>query len=135
MSILTALTSHLLAHSGLATLVSTRVYPEKLPASTTNNPNQMPLVTFQLMDEVIATTHNYHNLFYARMQLNAWGGTYKSAHVTADQIHAALDGYRGAMGDQSVHVGGCFRKSKRDASDENVELFMVEQIYMINYTE
>lgn len=135
MSLLTALTSHLLNHAGLSALIGTRVYPEKMPASTSATPNTMPLVTYQLIDEPMVTTHTNNNLFMARVQIDAWGGSYKSAHAVADQVFLALQGYRGAMGDQSVEVGGCFRNAKRDQSNEDVELFRVIQDFVINWKE
>jgi hypothetical protein len=135
MSILSALTKHLLDHAGLSALVGTRIYPDTIPASTSETPNQLPLIVYKLLDEPVIPTHDHQNLYTARVQLDAWGGSYKSKHAVADQIMAAIDGYKGAMGDGSVYVGGCFRKGKRDNDNENVGLFRVEQIFAINYNE
>lgn len=135
MSLLPALTAHLLNHASVSALVAARIYPERLPASTSATPNVMPLVTYQLLDEPATTTHDSQVIFRARVQVDAWGGSYKSAHAVADALFAALHGYRGAMGNQSVHVGGCFRTGKRDASDPNVELFRVVQEFSIHYRE
>jgi len=115
--------------------VSARIYPERIPESTTESPNIMPLATFTLVDEQDIGTYENKTHYHARVQLEAWGGSYKSAHDVAAALHSALDGYRGAMGDQNVYVGGCFRKGKRDNSAENVELHSVEQVYVINYKE
>lgn len=135
MSLLPALASHLLNHAGLSALISTRLYPEKMPASTSDSPNTLPLVTYQLIDEPIIATHDGNNLYRARVQLDAWGGSYKSAHDTAAQVFSALQGYRGHMGDQSIYVGACLRVSKRDQSDETVQLFRVSQDFMVNWKE
>ena len=135
MSLLTALTSHLLSDAGLSALVGARIYPEKMPASTSATPNTMPLVTYQLIDEPVTTTHDRQVLPRARIQIDAWGGSYKSAHTTASAVFAALHGYRGALGDQSVNVGSIFCTSKRDASDPNVELFRVSQDFTVHYKE
>lgn len=135
MSIMTALASHLLNHAGLSALVGNRVYPLQIPASTSATPNQMPLVVYKLLDEPEITTHDNQPIYQARVQITAWGGSYKSAHAVTDQVYAALKGYKGHMGDQSVNVGGCFRKLKRDDSAPEVELFRVIQEFVINWKE
>jgi hypothetical protein len=135
MSLLSALTSHLLNHAGLSALISTRLYPEKLPASTSETPNTMPLATYQLNDEPVSTTHDGKLLYRTRVQVDAWGGSYKSAHVVAHQVFTALQGYSGHMGDQTVSVGGIFRQAKRDQGDENVGLFCVSQDFIINWKD
>lgn len=135
MSMMPALISHLLADTAVAALVSTRVYPERLPDSTSATPNTMPLITCQMLDEPVVTTHNVNVIFRARVQVDAWGGSYKSAHSVADAIQAALQGYVGNMGNGSIIVGGVFRQAKRDASEPNVSLFRVSQDYLINWKE
>lgn len=138
MSLLSALSNHLLINESLSVLVGTRVYAEKMPASTSTAPNVMPLLTYKLLDEPVITTHGNNNLYQARVQLDAWGGSYKSAHAVANVIQNMLQGYRGVMYDKngnSVDVGGFFRKEKRDDPNEDVELFRVVQVYTINYKE
>lgn len=135
MSIMTAVSAHLLGHAGLSALVADRVYVKEMPPSTSATPNTMPLITFRLLDEPLMTTHDNRELYSARIRVDAWGGSAKSAHAVADQVHASLRGYRGAMGDGSVHVGGCFRKAKRDNSNDEVSLYSVEQTYVLNYKE
>lgn len=135
MSMMPALISHLLADTAVAALVSTRIYPERLPESTSATPNTMPLITCEMVDEPVRTTHSNNQTFKARARVDAWGGSYKSAHAVADAIHAALQGYAGNMGNGSVIVGGVFRQAKRDASEPDVSLFRVSQEYLINWKE
>ncbi len=135
MSMMTALIQHLLGNAGVSALVSTRVYPERLPDSTTETPNTMPLVTCELVDEPLVTTHGGQTLFKAQVQVDAWGGSYKSSQDTANAVFAALQGYVGWMGDQTVQVGGVFRQSKRDNSNPDVHLFRVTQTFLINWKE
>lgn len=133
MSILfSALTAHFLAHTPLTNLVGTRVYPEKLPESSTEAPNQMPAVTYKLQDEPLVITHDNELLYHARVEVVAWGGSYKSAQAVADQVAALLIGFAGVMGGE-LTVGGVFRKLKRDNGAENVGLFRVEQVFVMNY--
>jgi hypothetical protein len=133
MSILTGLTSYLLNNTAVTALVGTRIYPEKIPAGTTANPTIMPCLTYQLIDEPIMSTFDNAQLFRARIQIDTWGGNYKSAHAVADAVHLSLQGFRGHMG--TADVGGVFRQAKRDNPDPDVELYRVSQDYFFNYTE
>lgn len=135
MSILTALVSHLLQDAGVSDLVADRIYADRIPPSTSEAPNAMPLLTYTLLDDPASTTHDKKDVFAARIQVDAWGGSYESAHAAADAVHRSLHGYKGAMGEEGIDVGGCFRKSKRDNNYDAVELFRVEQIYLVNYKE
>lgn len=130
--ILSGLTAHLLLDSALFALVGARVFPEKLPAGTTENPTIMPALTYQLIDEPVFTTHGNQQLFNARIQIDCWGGSYKSAQTVAALLHASLHGYRGAMG--TITVGGVFRKSKRDDPNPDIELYRVSQDFVFNYS-
>ena len=135
MSMLTALTSHLQNHAGLAGVISSRVYPARMFDPSTSAANTFPLVTYQLIDEAVSGTHGNNHVFAARVQVDAWGDSYKAAHAAATQVFAALEGYSGAMGDQSVDVGGCFRKAKRDLPEPDVNLHRVSQDFRINWKE
>ena len=132
MSIEANLISYLLLESGISALVSNRIYPEKLPAQTTAQPTSFPAITCLLVDEPVMTTYTNDQWFKARIQIDAWGSSYKSAHTVADAIHTALQGFRGNLGDNKV--GGVFRQRRNDASEPDIELMRVSQDYMINYS-
>jgi len=132
MSIESGLVTHLLRDAAISALISTRIYPEKLPAGSTSNPTVMPCLTYQLIDEPLQMTTDYKQLFRARIQIDSWGGSYKSAHALADAVHDALQGYHGAMGDHNVGV--VLRQSKRDDPIPDIELNRVIQDYFFNYT-
>lgn len=132
MSILSGLTEFLLENDALAALIVARVYPETIPPATTSNPTTMPVVTYQLIDEPLTTTHDNEQAFMAKVQLDAWGGSYKSVHAVADAIHAAMQGYVGTMGDFTV--GGVFRKRKQDDPNPDIDLHRISQDYVINYS-
>ncbi len=135
MSLMPALTSHLLNNEAVAALVGTRIFPERLPDSTSATPNVMPLITIKMLDEPVKTTHSNNQIFSTRVAVKANGGSYKSAHDTADALHRALQGYVGRLGDGNVVTGGIFRKTKRDASEPNVALFGVVQEFLVNWKE
>ena len=130
-NILTAQLTYLRTISALTALVSTRIFPEKLPPGTSTSPTLMPCLTYQMVDEPVITTHDNQQLFTARIQFDAWGGSYGSAHAVADALFTALHGYKGLMG--AVAVGGVFRQLKRDDSDPDLALYRVIQDFVFNY--
>ena len=87
---------HLQNTAGVAALVSTRVYPNKLPETVT-----FPAITYQRIDSPRVLTHDTSGATGTarpRFQFDAWGTTYASAKAVTDAIRAALNGYVGAMG-------------------------------------
>lgn len=130
-NILTAQLTYLRTISALTTLVGARIYPQTIPAGTSANPTPMPCLTYQMVDEPVITTHNNEQLFTARLQFDAWGGSYGSAHAVADALFTALHGYKGLMG--AVIVGGVFRLIQRDDRDPDVALYRVIQDFIFNY--
>lgn len=129
--ILSAMVTFVLASSEVTTLVGTRLYPERLPAGSTAEPTTMPCITYQLIDEPLITTHDLKVICRARVQMDVWGGTYKSAHATAEALSTLLHGYRGAWGD--FVIGNVMRKAKRDQSEPDVELHRVVQDFIVSY--
>lgn len=132
-SVLPALVTHLKQTAALTALIGERIYPERLPESTTETPNTMPLITYQLLEEPVNTTHTNNNLFRAVVQIDAWGGSYKSADAVAQALFNALHGYKGNLG--GVETGAIQRTGKRDASDQNVALHRIIQNFSIPWKE
>lgn len=136
MSVVTAVVSHLLNDAGVAAVVGARVYPTEIPPATSATPNVLPLLTYRLLDDPPMRTHDKKDTRRARLQIDGWGGSYKSSHAAADAVYAALHGYKGAMGSEGLHVGASFLKEKRDNDNtESVELFNVEMVFEIHYKE
>ena len=79
--ILASMLVHLQANAALTVLVSSRMYAEKLPAASTSAPNTMPAMTYQMIDEPVITSHDNKTLFKARVQVDAYGSSYKSARA------------------------------------------------------
>lgn len=83
----TALASLLGAHAGLSALVSSRIYPVKLPQDPT-----YPAVTYARIgydsEEVIDGTST--GLNHPRMEINSWGTKYSDALAVNAQVRAAL---------------------------------------------
>lgn len=88
--------AYLSTNAGLVALISTRVYPNKLPETVT-----LPALTYQRIDSPRVHTHDTSGATgtaYPRFQFDAWATTYASAKAITDALRAALNGYRGTMG-------------------------------------
>ena len=130
MSILFSMLAYLKTCAAVTDLVGTKIYPVRYPQGALEN---KPFVTYQLIDEPTANTFDGQTTYKARVQVDAWGGTYKSAHEVADALHAALHGYRGSW--SPFVIGNVFRKRKQDFPEPDVELERVSQDFMISYSE
>lgn len=131
--ILSSMTAWLLTRAEVTSVLNERIYPMAIPAGTTNSPTQMPCMTYQLIDEPVITAHDGKSTYTARIQIDAFGGSYKSARGLADAVHGVMHGFRGAWG--SLEIGGVFRKRKQDLSEPESGLFRVSQDFIVNYHE
>lgn len=86
--------------------VGERVYPLTLPQGVT-----LPALTYQLVSETPSPTHQWqqeHPLYdgrryeEARVQFNAYGQTFDEAEAVANELKAAITGYRGLWGDVQI---------------------------------
>ena len=94
MTLSQALFNYLSTYAGLASLVSTRVYPVALPQGAT-----LPAVTYQRVSTVRRRTFGAPRLGrQARFQFTVWASSYADREAIALQLIAALEGYSGTMG-------------------------------------
>lgn len=90
------LVTYLRAHSGLAALVGTRIYPDELVQDVT-----YPAVVYMRVSGVRLHVASYVR---ARYQFTCWGQTTASAHgydtakSVGAQLVSALENYHGAFG-------------------------------------
>lgn len=109
----------LTADATVTSLVSTRIYPLRLPQNIT-----LPAIRYQLIQQT--SDHNftgYSEFGYADIQFDAYAATALSAAAIADAIRLAVGFKRGTYGTvyiQSVHPTGVGRQlieEPIDASD------------------
>jgi len=94
----------------------------------------MPYVTYQLVDEPVHSTHDKKTTFKARVQVDVWSDSYKSAHAVGDVLFWLLHGFSGAW--DPFTIGFVFRGLKQDdngASDVGLEHLI--QDFTIGYAE
>lgn len=115
--------------AGITALVSTRIYPNKLPQTVT-----LPAITYQRISTPRIHTHDTSGktgTAHPRFQFDAWGTSYASCKAVADAIRAALNGYRGTMGGADpVTVQGALIDDERydNSPDTGMERIMSDFI-------
>lgn len=97
MTIEEALYAELAAYSGLSALVSTRIYPMRLPQDST-----LPAVVYYRMsagreNDFTGATGLAHPTF----RVITWAEEYKEAHTVGTQVRKALDGNSSQWGGSS----------------------------------
>lgn len=121
--------SHLVNDSGVAALVSTRVYPLLVPQDTT-----LPAIAYQRISGPRDHTHSgASGLALARMQVSCLGNSYGQAKQVSEAVRAALDGLRGSLG--AVSADAVFLDNERDEWSTAFEEAVVQQDYLIWYQE
>jgi hypothetical protein len=118
--------------AAISNLVSTRIYPFPPPQNGT-----LPAITYGL----ISSTRTYDlvsdlNKVRARVQIDCWGSTKRSAYQVAAAVRNRLSGFYGSMSGTQVHF--IMLDTERDLYEEEagvVGLFRVVQDYIISHLE
>ena len=97
MTIEDALYAELAAYAGLAALVSTRIYPMRLPEDAT-----LPGVIYYRMSAGRESDcSGATGLARPTFRVQVWADDYKEAHTVATQVRKALDGNTSQWGGES----------------------------------
>jgi hypothetical protein len=129
MSLESEVYSRLSGFAGLTALVSTRIYPLRLPQDTT-----LPAVTFtRLSASRLSAMGSDPGLVRARVQYDAWtegSGAFDGARAIAEQIRAALQRWRTTSG---TIVQDSFLESEVELYEADVStvhvVLILEHIY------
>jgi hypothetical protein len=130
MEIEEAFTAYLKAQSSLTALISTRLFPIKMPQDTA-----FPCATYQIISK--ERTHAFQQdaaLTNANIQVSAWGKSYASVKSVAKQVRAVLQNYSGLIGG-SVTVNAVLIENEMDDYDNATDTYVVHQEFEIWYQE
>lgn len=128
-----ALPYYLENNSGLAAIVSSRIYPIRLPQTPT-----LPAICFQDITLAVTQAHGEKScLPRPRFQFTIYADKVIDANSVAQALKAALDGYRGSMGTGSYQtsVEACLLKNEYTNDDPEVGIYLRYQDYIIQYKE
>ena len=119
----------LLADGTVAGLVSTRIYPGKLPQIPT-----LPAVTYSRVDGPrVQSLVGSSGLAHPRLQIDCWAETYAGVKTLANAVRGAIDGYSGTI--SGTRVGGVLIDDEQDVYEPNVEFYRVSQDYIVWHDE
>lgn len=128
MTIEAALVAHLQADVGLTAVVSTRIYPQLLPAQTT-----YPAVAYTFVSDVSEHAMGSDpGPRVARLQTTSWDLSYRQARVVAGLVETALSRFRQASGPQVFDV---LKDNKLDTYDPTVRAHGVVVDFRVFYSE
>lgn len=100
MSFYQDLYTYMQTQAGLTALVSTRMYPLKLPQNAT-----VPALTYQKIARPREYSHSGDsNLANPTYQFDCWAKTHEAAVTVAVQVEAAFTGFSGTMGSETVYA-------------------------------
>jgi len=120
-------------NSGVAALIVDRVYPMRLPETTT-----LPAIAFQDISTVATQAHKERSILpRPRFQFTIYGGTVESIDLVSKALKTALDGYQGNMGTGSyiTEVEACLYKNEFSNDDPETGIYLRYQDYLIMYKE
>lgn len=120
--------------AGITALVSTRIFPNKLPQTTT-----LPAITFQRISTPRVHTHDTSGAggtAHPRIQIDVWGETYESCKDVTDAIRTALNGYKGTMGAvDPVTVQGALIDEERYDNSPDTGMQRIMSDYIVWHLE
>lgn len=124
-----ALRTFLLEDAAIAAVVIDRVYPGKIPQGVSAT---------SIVYTRVSGGGDYHmqglsGFARHRYQIDAWAPTGNGAASLADLIRDRIDGYRGAMGEVTVH--GIFFEDQREDYDDQARLHRTGRDYFIDFAE
>lgn len=128
-----ALPYHLIQNSGLSALISSRVYPIRLPQGTT-----LPAICYQDISAAFTQAHGEKSaLPRPRFQFTIYSETVEVANSVGAALKACIDGYKGNMGTGAyiTKVEACLLKNELSNDDPETGVYLRYQDYVIQYKE
>lgn len=118
--------------SNVTNLVSSRIYPLRVPQNTS-----FPCITYQTISNVPINTKSGFKTYQARTQVNAFANNYSSCHEVASAVRGALsDVIYGTYGDvvvQTIKLVNQIDQEEDFADAEGIVHFIMD--FIITYNE
>ena len=132
MSAETAIRALLIADAPTLALVSTRIYPQRLPQNV-----DYPAISYQRISGVrVRLVTGPSDRAQPRIQMNLWDETYNGVQAVADAVREAMDGYAGVIGGEEINglsIQNEFDLFDEEALDDGV--YRIVQDYYVSYRE
>lgn len=127
-----ALTTYLLAQSGITDLVGQRIHFVKAPQDVAN-----PYIVFLKVSAPREHSHDgASGMAVTRFQFSCFANTYSGAKDVAAAVQTALQAYQGTMGGAGgVYVDSIFYDNESDRYEEASKLYHIMVDYQITHEE
>lgn len=124
-----AIFARLSTDSGLTALVSTRIYPMKLPDTTA-----YPAITYQCIDKIPASAlGTASTCFAARFQFDCWGKTMSAVKNLANKLRNSLDALDTTL--SGIRIYGIVYLGEFDTYEADTELYRISSDFKIMFTQ
>lgn len=122
----------LLEDSTIAGLVSTRMYPLKMPQNPT-----LPLIVYQKVSGFREHDMDGSTIARPRFQVDSWAESYVDAKTLANAVRERLDSYTGPVGSPPDTVHFAYLLNEQDLYDDGPDpsLFRVSMDFEIVHNE
>ena len=118
------------ATAGITSLVSTRIYGQRVKQGST-----FPCITKQRISTPRVHTHDMSGatgtLAHPRFQIDAWGTTEASAKAVTDAIRAALNGKTGSLGTGAITIRAALVQEEVPDYEPETDLYRSRSEYEI----
>lgn len=113
----------------LTALVSSRIYPLRLPHGV-----DLPALTYRLVSAPRDQTQDGPSgLTMARVQVSAWATDYDQAKAIATAVRQGVQGYRGEL--QGVRVDSIRMINETDLDDPEPGIYQIAMDFAVDHAE
>jgi hypothetical protein len=132
-----ALRSYLLADSGIAAVVTARVFPLKMPQGET----RASIVFTRVSGLSGVTSSGAERVARPRIQIDCWASDPDAAASLADLVKERIEGFTGTVQwdenspGNAVKIQGVFMDMEREDFDDVAKLYRVSRDYMVWFEE
>lgn len=124
-----ALRTRLIATANVQSIVSSRIYPVKMPDNPTFPAISMQMVS-ALHEESLSGSSG---LVGALLQLDCWAASINTAHDLAEKVRLALEGFRGTVASHDIQ--GITDWQTIDSFDDDTAIYRVSCLSRVWHIE
>lgn len=111
-------------------LVSSRIYPMKLPQKWT-----LPSITYQrISGDRDHCLDGPSGRARPRFQVDCWDDSYSGVKTLADKVRLCLNGFKGDINTET-NVGGIILTSDRDIWEEDIGVYRITMDFIVPHFE
>jgi hypothetical protein len=128
MTVETDIRARLVADGTVNGLVSSRIYPLKLPQKPT-----LPAITYSRISGIRSQLLGGSSTWgFGRIEINGWATSYVQAQSIAAAVRTSLNGFVGKLNSRPSVIR---LENERDLYEDEDEIYRVIQDYLVNHLD